>query len=62
MLLRMKKFWSDEQGASAVEYALIAGLVAVILIAALGSTGTFGAALQNMFSRLAGKMDEVATP
>lgn len=35
MLNGMKKFLRDEEGASAVEYALIAGLIAVVLIAAV---------------------------
>jgi pilus assembly protein Flp/PilA len=30
------KFWRDEEGATAIEYALIAGLIAVGLVAALG--------------------------
>lgn len=36
MLNRIKNFLRDEEGASAVEYALIAGLIAVVLIAAIG--------------------------
>ncbi|MDH1335733.1 Flp family type IVb pilin [Comamonas thiooxydans] len=31
------KFWRDEEGATAIEYALIAGLMAVGLVAALGA-------------------------
>lgn len=30
------KFWRDEEGATAIEYALIAGLMAVGLVAAMG--------------------------
>jgi pilus assembly protein Flp/PilA len=33
------KFWRDEEGATAIEYALIAGLMAVGLVAALGFLG-----------------------
>lgn len=33
------KFWKDEEGATAIEYALIAGLVAVVIIAALTALG-----------------------
>ena len=29
------KFWKDEEGATAIEYALIAGLIAVAIIGAL---------------------------
>ncbi len=34
------KFFRDEEGASAIEYGLIAGLVAVALIVALTALGT----------------------
>ena len=56
----MKALWKDENGASAVEYALIAGLVGVLLVGALAETGTFGESFKDMFTRLAGKLDEVA--
>lgn len=32
----IKNFWKDEEGATAIEYALIAGLMAVGLVAAMG--------------------------
>ncbi|OZI39788.1 Flp family type IVb pilin [Bordetella genomosp. 5] len=35
MLEHVKSFWKDEEGATAIEYGLIAGLVAVAIIAAL---------------------------
>ncbi len=33
------KFWKDEEGATAIEYALIAGLIAVAIIGALTLLG-----------------------
>lgn len=33
-------FWRDEKGAGAIEYGLIAALIAVVLITALGNLGT----------------------
>ena len=36
----IKSFISDESGATAIEYGLIAGLVAVAIIAALTALGT----------------------
>jgi pilus assembly protein Flp/PilA len=36
----LKPFASDESGATAIEYALIASLIAVALITILGSLGT----------------------
>ena len=36
----LKKLWRDESGATAVEYGLIAGLVAIACILALAAIGT----------------------
>ena len=35
----LRKFLRDESGATAIEYGLIAGLIALAIIAALGMTG-----------------------
>lgn len=43
-------FWNDEEGATAVEYGIIAGLMAIVLVAIFGSDGTFGDALKGAFS------------
>lgn len=40
MLEQIKAFLMDEEGASAVEYGLIVGLIAVALIVVLGLLGT----------------------
>lgn len=40
MLKAIAKFIHDEEGASAVEYGLIIGLIAVALVVILGSMGT----------------------
>ena len=52
-----KRFAQDESGATAIEYGLIAGLISVAIIAALG---TLGNSLNNIFSRISGKLDGVA--
>ncbi len=36
----IKNFWNDEEGATAIEYGLIAGLIAVGIIASVGDIGT----------------------
>jgi len=36
----IKNFWNDEEGATAIEYGLIAGLIAVGLLVALTDIGT----------------------
>jgi len=34
------RFWSDESGATAIEYGLLASLIAVVIIAAVKLVGT----------------------
>jgi pilus assembly protein Flp/PilA len=36
----VKKFWSDEQGATAIEYGLIAAGIALAIITVVNSLGT----------------------
>ena len=33
------EFWKSERGATAIEYGLIAALISVVIIGALGATG-----------------------
>ncbi|MCS6877004.1 MAG: Flp family type IVb pilin [Geminicoccaceae bacterium] len=35
----LRTFWTDEEGATAIEYGLIAALVSVVIIAALSLLG-----------------------
>lgn len=51
----LKELWKDESGATAIEYALIAGLMAAALVAAIA---TFKDSLTNLFNTIAGKMNE----
>jgi len=49
----MKKFFMNEEGQGMVEYGLILGLIAIVVIAALTATGTslsslFGTAQKNI--------------
>jgi pilus assembly protein Flp/PilA len=39
-MLQARKFLSDESGVTAIEYALIASLIAVFIVAALQVVGT----------------------
>ena len=36
----LKKLWNDESGATAVEYALMVALIAVVIIVAVTAIGT----------------------
>lgn len=52
----MTRFLNDESGATAIEYGLIAGLIAVAIIT--GATA-LGNSLDGMFSGLSSKLDTV---
>lgn len=43
------KFWKDEEGATAIEYALIAGLIAVAII---GGLTLLGNEVEGLFNRI----------
>ena len=40
MLAKFKAFVAEESGATAIEYALIASLIAIAIVTILGSLGT----------------------
>ena len=52
------RFVNDESGATAIEYGLIAALIAVAIIVAAGLLGT---SLSNMFSGISTKLNTAAT-
>lgn len=45
-------FLRDEEGATAIEYGIIAGMMAVVLSAVFTPTGTLGTALTSVFTRI----------
>nr|WP_321273966.1 Flp family type IVb pilin [Alcaligenes faecalis] len=49
MKTQLQQFWNDEDGATAIEYGLIAGLIAVAIIAALTA---LGGDLRAMFEKV----------
>lgn len=51
------KFWRDEEGATAIEYGLIAGLIAVGLIVSLEGVRN---AIGNLFTRITTVLGTVA--
>jgi pilus assembly protein Flp/PilA len=53
-----KNLWRDEEGASAVEYALIAGLVAIVLVAAISTD--FKDKFKALFDALAQSFQDAA--
>jgi pilus assembly protein Flp/PilA len=54
MLKFMKSLTRNEEGATAIEYGLIAALVAIALITALGALGT---SLDGMFTGVSDTLD-----
>lgn len=53
MFATLSKLWKNEDGATAIEYGLIAALIAVAAIAAMQMVGT---SLTSTFANVAGKL------
>jgi pilus assembly protein Flp/PilA len=60
MLQFIRSFSRDERGVSALEYAILAGIVVAAVIAAgvvlTGTSGTGGGGLQGLFNTLMNKV------
>jgi len=54
MIKRLKELWRDESGVTAIEYALIASLIAVAIIAATTQLGT---TIGNKFNTIANNIN-----
>ena len=55
MVQFIKGFWQDEEGVTAIEYGLIAALIAVVIIGALTLVGTN---LNAVFDFIGGKLGD----
>jgi pilus assembly protein Flp/PilA len=53
MFLSLKKFVRDDSGATAIEYGLIASLIAVVII---GAVTTIGNKLTSTFTEVSGNL------
>jgi pilus assembly protein Flp/PilA len=53
MKAMIKKFFREEEGATAVEYGLLVALIAVVIMAAVGTLGTN---LNTKFTAVAGSV------
>jgi pilus assembly protein Flp/PilA len=61
MINTIKNFLNDESGATAIEYGLIAALVSVAAIAALGSLGnSLGTMFNSVANELSGAVSNAA--
>jgi len=53
LVIGMKRFLRDEEGVTAIEYGLIAALIAVVIIVAVTAVGTnLNTVFQNVATRL----------
>ncbi|WP_415010249.1 Flp family type IVb pilin [Amaricoccus sp.] len=50
-----KSLWDDESGATAIEYGLLAALIAVVII---GAVGTLGKTMKTTFETVDTKLTE----
>ena len=57
MFKLIRKLRKDEDGATAIEYGLIAALISVAAIIAMQALGT---SLSNIFTSISGEMDSAA--
>lgn len=53
----IQRFWNDEEGATAIEYGLIAGLIAVALVAAMT---TLQGGITGLYTRISTALGLVA--
>jgi pilus assembly protein Flp/PilA len=58
MLKKIEEFLGDEEAASAVEYGLIVGLIAVVIVAVLTTTGT---SLSTLFTKVSDSLGTAAS-
>ena len=50
---KLKRFFKGQEGATAIEYALIVALIAIVIVGAVTAIGT---AMQNPFNTVAGAL------
>ena len=52
MLRSITRFLRDEEGATAIEYGIIAGLISVVMITAVAGTGGIGDLLGKIWTKI----------
>ena len=52
MLSSITRFLRDEEGATAIEYGIIAGLISVVMITAITGEGGIGARLTTIWANI----------
>lgn len=59
LVLATRRFLQDEEGVTAIEYGLIAALIAVVII---GAVTTVGTDLRGVFQTIAAALPTTAAP
>jgi len=59
MTQMLKRLWQDEEGPTAVEYAVMVAVIALVVIVGAGALGT---AVNKTFNDVAGKVPGGAAP
>ena len=54
-----KTFWTDEEGATAIEYGLLASLIALAIV---GGATALGGSINDLFNTVSTTLDGVLTP
>jgi pilus assembly protein Flp/PilA len=55
----IRQFFTGEEGADLIEYALLAGLISLAAVTALGTVGT---SITGLFGKISTKLDGVTVP
>jgi pilus assembly protein Flp/PilA len=55
----ISQFVSSEEGADLIEYALLAGLISLAAVAALGTVGT---SISGLFGKISTKLNGITIP
>lgn len=56
MLNSFTRFIEDEEGATAIEYGIIAGLISIAIVGVLSGSDGLGSKLSGLFTYIAGKV------
>ncbi|RTQ33811.1 Flp family type IVb pilin [Variovorax sp. NFACC27] len=58
----IKRFLHDEEGATAIEYGIIAGLISIAIVGVLSGDTGLGGKLSTVFSTITTKLASISTP
>jgi pilus assembly protein Flp/PilA len=59
MLSSITRFLRDEEGATAIEYGIIAGLISIAIVTVLAGDTGLGARLAGIFTRISTAISEI---